>query len=182
MCVLYLAPPSPAFRQNIPRGNFLRAKRATALEVLAFDVGESVVGVLDVNTGEYTPYRENAMVDGTRRVVECEGAIVSFNGTHCDLPWLARILALKDEIPSLKGNHYDMLEIAVEDRWGTRLGGKTIIGPDLRAHYKHYFGLDLSRPPASASDEYEENNWEDCWMAGELWKRLCRVPRLPKGH
>ena len=96
------------------------------MEVLAFDIGENLVGVLDVHAGEYTPYRGDAMVDGARRMVDCEGTIVSFNGTCCDLPWLARILGLKEETPDLKGDHCDMLEIASEDRWPTYPGRAAI--------------------------------------------------------
>ena len=143
------------------------------MEVLTFDIGENLVGVLDVNTGEYTSYRGDEKVDGARRVIACEGIIVSFNGTCCDLPSLVRILGLKEETPDLKGDHCDMLEIASEDRWPTSPGGTPIWGTNLRATYKHYFGDDVTKPPASASGDHEEGNWLDCWMVAELWKKLC---------
>ena len=44
----------------------------------------------------------------------------------------------------------------------------------LRGTYRHYFPDDwVPGPPTSVTDDYEENNWLDCWLAGQLWKRLC---------
>ena len=43
------------------------------IDVLAFDVGEDIVGVLDLNTDKYTPYRGDRMSEGARRIVDCGG-------------------------------------------------------------------------------------------------------------
>lgn len=143
------------------------------MEVLAFDVGESIVGILDVNTGAYAPYRGEDMIDGARRLIDCEGIIVSFNGTLSDLPSLARILGVEAGALELNGIHRDMREIASKDRWPPDPGTSPILGTSLVAAYEHYLDEDVPRPPTSVSDGYEEDNWRDCWMAGELWKKLC---------
>ena len=132
------------------------------MEVIAFDYGVDIVGVLDVNTGDYTPYRGDRMVEGIRRVINCEGAIVSYNGDHYDLPKMAKHL---DEDIEYVGTHYDMLTITFHDRRDVGL---------LRKTYEYYF-VDgrIPQPPPSVTDHYEEDNWQDCWLAAALWKKLC---------
>ena len=130
--------------------------------VLAFDVGVDIVGVLDLNTGEYIPYRGDRMAKGARRIINCEGSIVSYNGDRYDSPKLSEIL---DADIKYRGTHYDMLTIALNERRD--------VDP-LRDTYDHYFPDDtVPEPPPSATDDYEEDNWQDCWLAGELWKKLC---------
>lgn len=133
------------------------------LEVLAFDVGDDIVGVLDVNTGGYTPYRGDRIAEGAQRIIDCRGVIVSYNGDLYDLPKLAEFLGTDIEY---RGTHYDMLTITLNDRRD--------VDP-LRETYEHYFDDEdaIPRPPPSVKDDYEKDNWEDCWLAAELWKMLC---------
>ena len=81
-------------------------------EVLSFDWGTTVVGVLDVKTGLYTPYRGTHRIDGAQRIVGCRGRVVSFNGNSCDLPQIATIIGLASAAElKLQGTHDDMWEI-----------------------------------------------------------------------
>ena len=59
------------------------------LEILAFDVGDDIVGVLDLTSGSYEAFRGNRKVVGAKRLIDCRGAIVSFNGNRYDVPRLA---------------------------------------------------------------------------------------------
>ena len=129
-------------------------------DVLAFDVGQSIVGVLDLVTERYRPYRGSRKIDGARRVIECEGTIVSYNGCKYDLPELAKLVKEADSgNVSIRGRHRDMREIASADRWPPDPGTKTIMGSNLRDQYEHYCGSKLPKPPDGLRDEYEENNW-----------------------
>jgi hypothetical protein len=76
------------------------------------------------------------------------------------------------EAIALRGQHYDMLEIASAHRWPPRPGTKPIFGPDLRATYADYFGSDNVPPPSHLTDPYEADNWRDCFQAARLYKRL----------
>ena len=152
------------------------------MEVLAFDTGETIVGVLDLNTGAYTPYRKHGeppWTKGAQRVIECDGIVVSFNGNERDLPDLAEITGLEsaDGLP-LRGVHCDMRVIASRDRWPPDPGTEPIRGECLATTYEHYFpDDDVPATPASIADEYEQHNWRDCWLAATLWKRLCgKIP------
>lgn len=143
-------------------------------DVLAFDVGQNIVGVLDLVTERYTPYRGSCKIDGARRVIECEGTIVSFNGCEYDLPKLIKLL--KDSGSGnvgIRGTHCDMREIASADRWPPDPGKKPIWGTNLMTQYEHYCGSTLPEPPDGLRDDYEEDNWRDCYMAGRLWMKLC---------
>ncbi len=143
-------------------------------ERLAFDVGVDIVGILDLGTNEYASYRGPAMPDGARRILNCAGIVISFNGNLYDLPALARILDVADpDDLSLNGTHCDMRILACRDRWPPRDGeDDRILGPDLRDHYRHYFGRPLPEPPGHLDDDYERSNWLDCHMAGELWRTI----------
>ena len=72
----------------------------------------------------------------------------------------------------------DMLREASIDRWPPDPGTEPIIGTDLHGHYLHYFGTEIPEPPISVNDDYERSNWRDCFMAGQLWKKICanKVP------
>jgi hypothetical protein len=62
-------------------------------EVLAFDWGVGILGILDINTSEYIPYYYgNEMLQGAKRIVSCVGTIVSFNGNGRDLGEISKIL------------------------------------------------------------------------------------------
>ena len=148
------------------------------MEVLAFDTGTTIVGVLDLNTGIYTAYRKHGeppWTKGAERVIECDGIVVSFNGNRYDLPHLAGITGVEaaDRLP-LRGVHCDMRVIASKDRWPPDPGTEPIWGERPRSTYKHYFpDDDVPVPPASITDPYEQDNWRDCWLAATLWKKLC---------
>jgi hypothetical protein len=140
-------------------------------QVLAFDCGTTILGVLDVHSDEYTPYRHHDMKHGARRLREGSGAIVSFNGKRYDFPVLARLLGLASF--ECAATHYDMLEISSLDRWPPSVGTNPILGSCLTSTYEHYFGATMERPPVHLRDDYEINNWQDCYMAAKLWERLC---------
>ena len=119
------------------------------------------------------------MIQGAMRLIGCTGTIISFNGTKYDLPRLAEIVgAPKPDMLRLQGTHLDMLREASIDRWPPDPGTEPIIGTDLHGHYLHYFGTEIPEPPISVNDDYERSNWRDCFMAGQLWKKICanKVP------
>lgn len=143
-------------------------------EILAFDVGDDIVGILDLKTGQYDPYRGNRKAIGAQRLIDCRGAIVSFNGNSYDLPELAKLLgkATLDDL-GIRAEHLEMSENASRNRWPPNPGTNPILGQDLQDTYAHYFPDEpVIDPPESASDDYEEDNWRDCWMAGQLWRKL----------
>ena len=143
------------------------------MEILAFDYGEDIVGVIDLNTDVYVLYRGKCMVEGAQRILACEGIIVSFNGTSYDLPKLAKVAGLSaSDTPSLRGAHHDMRIEASRDRWLPRPGTAPIVGSSLRDHYRHYCGPSSVEAPDFLDDEYERSNWLDCYMAAELWRKI----------
>ena len=141
--------------------------------LLAFDVGVDIVGIIDLRTDTYDCYRGPRMIEGARRILDCDGVVISFNGIRYDMPELAKIAGITDaDALPLKGTHYDMRVHACRDRWPPRdEEDKPILGPDLRNHYQHYFGQPPPDPPGHL-DDYERSNWHDCHMAGELWRRI----------
>ena len=143
-------------------------------ELLAFDVGVDIVGILDLRTDAYFCFRGARKPDGARRILDCDGVIISFNGIRYDLPELAKIIGAADaDAPPLKGTHCDMRIHAGRDRWPPRdEADDRILGPDLRDHFQHYFGWPPPDPPDHIDDDYERSNWRDCHMAAELWKRI----------
>ena len=104
--------------------------------------------MIDLNTDAYTRYRGECMVEDAKRILACEGVIISFNGGEYDLPRLARLagLAVSDTL-QLRDNHYDMQVEASRDRWPPRLGTAPIVGPCLRDYYRHYCGQSPSNGP-----------------------------------
>ncbi|MGN6085684.1 hypothetical protein [Trinickia sp.] len=143
-------------------------------EVLAFDWGTTIVGVLDVHTEIYTAYRGAAkMIEGAKRVLSAEGTIVSFNGTACDLPRLFDLLQLC-ETETIKSTHDDMLIITSNIRWPPDPGTDPINGPGLDATYAYYIGDEVPTVPRGVTDECEADNWHDCYMAAALWKKWKR--------
>lgn len=149
-----------------------RSSRERLKEILAFDVGTGIVGVLNVQTGSYSAYRGQDMLLGARRVFDCEGVIISFNGNMYDLPELAKRLDGRNSVLEPRGKHIDMREEASRDRWPPEHDTKPILGTNLMSHYKHYFGDPLPEPPNSLKDEYEQSNWRDCRMAADLWSAI----------
>ena len=148
---------------------------STMNEVLAFDWGIDIVGVLDVRTGVYTAYRgKDQMVEGGKRVVFAEGSIVSFAGNSRDLPKLFELLLLEWTDSVLTATHDDMLEITSSIRWPPNPGTGPINGDGLRATYEYYFRDSMPPPPSGLADKYVEDNWRDCYMTAELWKKWKR--------
>ncbi len=147
-----------------------------ASEVLAFDWGTTIVGILDVDRNAYTPHRfAEGMIEGANRIAMSVGTIVSFNGNGRDLTEIAIILSLpsKQEL-SLRCQHDDMAEIISAIRWPPHLGTAPILGQSLYETYRHYFGAEFATPPAHIEDDYEVSNWRDCYMTAELWKQWKR--------
>ena len=148
-----------------------RPGRPSVNELLAFDIGDDIVGIIDLRTDSYDCYRGARMADGARRILECDGVVISFNGILYDMPELANIARVTDALP-LKGIHCDMRVHACRDMWPPRgEEDAPILGPDLRSHYQHYFGRPPPDPPDHL-DDYARSNWRDCHMAGELWRRI----------
>ena len=144
-------------------------------EILAFDWGTTIVGVLDVNPNIYTAYRhKNAMRDGAKRILFSTGTIVSFSGDRRDLIELAKLLVLPSEQVAICGHHDDMADIVSRSRWPPDLGTSPIVGQNLADTYRYYFGDALVPPPSHIQDEYEADNWRDCHMTAELWKKWKR--------
>ena len=100
-------------------------------ELLAFDVGVDIVGILDLRTDAYVSFRGTRKPDGARRILDCDGVVISFNGIRYNLPELAKITGVADDdAPPPKGTHCDMRIHACRDRWPpTRRGGR----PDPRS-------------------------------------------------
>ena len=142
------------------------------MEILAFDYGEDIVGMIDLNTDTFTRYRCECMVEGAKRLLACGGIIVSFNGTHYDLPRLATIAGLSaSDTPLLRGIHYDMHLEASRERWPPRPRTAPIVGSGLRDHYRHNCRLSGAAPPGWLHCKHERNNWLDCYMTAELWRK-----------
>ena len=142
-------------------------------EVLAFDWGTTVIGILDVNNNAYTAYLHGEqMVEGASRIILSQGTIVSFNGKGRDLIEIARML----DFPSvsemnISAKHDDMMEITSYIRWPPVPGSASICGPGLRETFRHYFGAMNHLPPTHLQDDYIVDNWRDCCMTAELWKK-----------
>jgi len=143
------------------------------MEIMAFDIGDDIVGIIDLKTDAYTRYRGECMVEGAKRILSCDGVIISFNGTRYDLPMLVRLAGPSaSDTLALRGIHHDMQIEASRDRWPPPHGTAPIVGPCLRDHYQHYYGNAPPDPPKCLKDEYERNNWLDCYMASELWRKI----------
>jgi hypothetical protein len=145
-------------------------------EVLAFDWGTEIVGVLDVGADIYRAYRKpEERIEGAKRIVDCAGTIVSFNGNGRDFPELSKILGLPSVADlTLKGTHHDMKPIISAIRWPPDPGTAPIVGPNLADTYQHYFGKVLPTPPPHVTEPYEISNWLDCKMPADLWIRWQR--------
>ncbi len=151
-------------------------------EVLAFDCGDSVVGILDVNRGVYLPYLGKERIKGAKRLVSHVGTIVSFNGSRYDLPEISKMLSLPSVTElHISGEHNDMSRIVSEIRWPPDPGTAAILGQNLDETYRYYFGDERCNPPPDLRDKYEGDqldyiiaNWRDCYMTAELWKRWRR--------
>ena len=148
------------------------------MEVLAFDTGTTIVGVLDLNTGIYTPYRKHGeppWTKGAERVIECDGIVVSFNGNRVRLAPLGRDhRSGVGGQTSVEGRPLRHESDRLERSLATRSGHRADMGQRLTLTYKHYFpDDDVPVPPASITDPYEQDNWRDCWLAATLWKKLC---------
>src|ERR1700676_5119678 len=93
-------------RDEVGGNRWMVVAAAMSEEVLSFDWGTTIIGVLDVNTDIYTPYC------GVSRIASCCGTVVSFNGHLYDLPQMAKFLGLVSaEDLQLRGTHVDMLDI-----------------------------------------------------------------------
>lgn len=145
-------------------------------EVLAFDWGIDIVGVLDVNADIYRAYRTgNERIEGAQRIVECAGIIISFNGDGYDLFELSKILGLLSVASlTLRGTHHDMMPIISAIRWPPDPGTAPITGSNLLETYQHYFGAVVPVPPSHVSQQYEISNWLDCKMTADLWTQWRR--------
>ena len=151
-------------------------------EILAFDYGQSIVGMIDLRTDSYSRYRGRRMIDGASRILDCEGIVISFNGTEYDLPKLATLIGVAEpDALSLRGDHYDMLIEASRDRWPPAPGNPKIVFQALPKHYEHYCGEPLPDPPDFLVDDYERDNWGDCYMTAMLWRKIVLRRQPPEG-
>ena len=154
----------------------MRAATNSMSNVLAFDWGINIVGVLDINADVYRAYRTRIeRIEGAKRIVECAGIIVTFNGNGRDLVELSKILSLPAVASlTLKGTHHDMMPIISAIRWPPDPGTAPITGPNLAETYRHYFGAVVLVPPSHVTEQYEISNWLDCKMTADLWNRWQR--------
>lgn len=136
-------------------------KLGTVDEVLAFDTGIDVVGILEIGTGEYTAYRGlKRMAEGARRLLKAR-EIISYNGNRYDLKELASILGFSSvEELIIEGTHYDMQEIC----WNP------IFGSDLVFTYEENYGTSPIASPDYVTDSYEIDNYRDAFRAAELYR------------
>jgi len=152
-------------------------------QVLAFDWGRNIIGILNVKTNRYYAYLHEArMIRAAKKIVSSPGTIVSFNGSRRDLPELAKILDV-GSVTELRmcGKHDDMLEITSSIRWPPDPGTKPILGTNLSTTYSHFFGKEFPKRPEYLPEEYDGDeleyvvcNWRDCFMAAALWKKWKR--------
>jgi hypothetical protein len=132
-------------------------------EVLAFDWGTTIVGILDVERNVYTPHRfGEGMFEGAKRIATSVDTIVSFNGNGRDLIEIARILSIPSKLLlSLRCQHDDMADTISAIRWPPDPGTAPILDQSLNDPYRHYFAGPLPPPPAHVHDGYEVDNWAD---------------------
>ena len=143
------------------------------MEILAFDYGEDIVGMIDLNTDTYTRYRGECMVEGAKRILPGDDIIVSFNGTGYDLPRLANLAGISaSDTLALRSIHHCMQVEASRDRLPPLPGTAPIMDSGLRDHYRHYYGHLPPEPPGRLTEEYERSNWLDCYMATETWRKV----------
>ena len=72
---------------------------------------------------------------------------------------------------NVQGEHNDMQEIISIIRWPPDPGTSPILGWNLISTYEYYFEEDAISPPSNLKDDYIINNWSDCFMTAELWKK-----------
>jgi hypothetical protein len=139
--------------------------------VLSFDWGTAIIGVLDVNTGIYTPYRGSNIIVGVLRIADCIGIIVSFNGNSYDLPKMADYVGMTGKW-DIRGSHDDMLDITSSILWP---GPTPIVGSGgLEERFRRFCG-DAELPASPMPDDpYFDDNWRNCFMAAELWRKWKR--------
>jgi len=143
-------------------------------EVPAFDWGTTIIGVLDIHADRYRGYRTpDERIAGARRIVDCAGTIVSFNGCGRDLLEFSKILGLPPEahLP-LKGTHCDMMPITSAIRWPPDPGTAPITAPNLTETYQHYFGKVPPTSPPHVTDGYEISNWAGLQNRGRAMDSL----------
>ena len=132
------------------------------MTIISVDVGESMVGVLS-ERGRYVPYYGTRRKLALKRIARAD-VVVTYNGKAYDLPELGRLAGLQNGFP-LQGTHIDMRSI----RWSDRIWGSNLIRT-----YKEHFKVEPEIPSkydlACRNDRYEASNWQDCYMALNLFK------------
>lgn len=114
------------------------------------------------------------MQEAARLIVNHPGDVVSFSRTNRDMKEVATLLSTTFEKLSFRGQDCNMAPIISAVRWPPEPGKKPIFGTDLTTNYKHFYGDVPLVPPASLTDEYIIDNWQDCFMVGKLylsWQR-----------
>ena len=139
-------------------------------EILVFDVGENIIGMIDLNTDTYSHYRGPRMVR-SQRILDCQGIVISFNGsTGTGRPW-QRLLGLPTRPLYLSAPlRYAGRGIPRSLASGTR--DRSDSGQNLQETYWNYFRDSPPDPPDYLDDDYERDNWSDCYMAAALWRRI----------
>ena len=97
---LWLLKVLPASAPPSSRTSILLSLRLDALELtgrpcrrqlLALDVGHDIVSIMNLHTDADDRYRVTRMPDGDRRLLDCDGAVISFNDIIYDLPGWAKM-------------------------------------------------------------------------------------------
>ena len=65
-------------------------------ELLAFDVGDDIVGIIDLRTDTSDCYPDSRMADGADRILDCDDVVINFNGIRYDMPTFANIAGITD--------------------------------------------------------------------------------------
>jgi hypothetical protein len=120
-----------------PRSDYLPIPRESLERTINYL--NNHIGLFQVNDEAYRAYRayrrHDERVAAALRIVECEGIIVSLNGSGRDLLELPKLLDWPSKADlSLMGVRHDMMPIISAIRWPPDPGTASITGRALRRH------------------------------------------------
>lgn len=126
------------------------------MNILVFDVGQSIIGIQRSQHGRYIPYYGDDRIKALERL-EKSDQIVTFNGNRYDIDELNKLsMTLRGKEFKPPELHFDMSEIY----W------PNILGSSLINTFSDYFESDKKFP-----DTYEGSNAADVYMTLMLFRR-----------
>ncbi len=131
------------------------------MTTLVIDAGQSIVGIYEVERGEYVPYRGHDMAVAIGRIQTAD-EVVTYNGELYDFEQLGRLAGMEGDLP-IRGKHIDM----------QRMCWAPIFGSSLSRTYLRHFAECPAFPFGqieSRSDDYEDSNQRDVYMTWKLWE------------